>query len=167
MELNMVIIVMGVSGSGKSTVGEMLAARLRWAYHEADDFHPQANVEKMSKGMPLNDQDREPWLDAIRVIILKHLQDKSSAVITCSALKENYRQQLKPNDNEAVEFVFLQGDFDLINERMQQRAGHFMKAEMLKSQFDTLEPPKDALTVDISPDPQTICDEIVKAFALD
>jgi gluconokinase len=161
----MVIVVMGVAGSGKTTVGRALAAALGWAFRDADDFHPPANVEKMSRGVPLTDDDREPWLAAIRAYIEAALARREAAVVTCSALKERYRRVLVP-DPARVKLVHLAGDFALIAERMRARQGHFMKPAMLASQFEDLEPPRDALTVDIAQPPEALVAQIRSALGL-
>ena len=161
----MVIVLMGVAGSGKTTVGRMLAAQLGWPYRDADEFHPPANVDKMSRGVPLTDHDREPWLAAIRHYIDEALARNGRAVVTCSALKEHYRRIIVPDGGRA-KLVYLIGDFSLIAERLRAREGHFMKAEMLASQFADLEPPRDALTVDIAKSPEQIVTEIRSALGL-
>jgi gluconokinase len=158
---SVVVMLMGVSGSGKTTVGQKLAGELGWNFRDADDFHPPANVAKMSAGMPLEDADREPWLAAIRAHISAMLERGENGVVTCSALKESYRIAAIP-DPTRVRLVHLAGDFDLILDRMRQRE-HFMKPEMLQSQFATLEPPGKALTVNIGKSP----DEIVAAIRRD
>src|SRR5262245_3172108 len=140
----MVIVLMGVAGSGKTTVGVTLAAQLGWTFRDADEFHPRANVDKMSHGIPLTDDDRQPWLAAIRGYIDATLARGTHAVVTCSALKARYRQMIVP-DPATVKLVYLAGDFALIAERLRARHGHFMKPEMLTSQFTDLEPPRDAL----------------------
>ena len=161
-ETGKVFVVMGVSGSGKSTVGQALAQRLNCPFYDGDDFHPEANVAKMSQGIPLNDADREPWLARLADLIRAHLVKGETAVIACSALKEKYRQQLR-RDESNVLFVYLKGSFDLIWQRMQQREGHYMKAEMLQSQFDALEEPDrdTAVVVDIDQEIATIISEIL------
>lgn len=151
----MIILLMGVAGSGKTTIGELLAADLGWPFFDADSFHPTANVEKMSRGIPLTDADRLPWLDAIRAKMDDLLRRGESAVITSSALKESYRDRLGV-DRPGVRLVHLTGDYDLILRRMQERADHFMPPELLRSQFDTLEAPRDALTLDIALPPEEI-----------
>ena len=153
-------VVMGVSGSGKTTVGERLAERLGWSFLDADDFHPEANVEKMSRGESLNDSDRAPWLARLREVIGAHLEDGEPLILACSALKERYRERLRVD--RRVGFIYLEGSFELIQARMNEREGHFMKTEMLESQFEALEEPDpgDALSVDIS---QSI-DEVVKSL---
>ena len=142
-------IIMGVSGSGKTAVGKALAQRLGWDFFDADDFHPPANVAKMAGGIPLDDSDRAPWLDSLRELISSSLKADRPAVLACSALKERYRQRLLEN-NDGVRIIYLKGSYDLIWSRMEKRAGHYMKPHMLKSQFDALEEPTGALTVDIS-----------------
>ncbi len=142
-------IVMGVSGSGKSTVGKALAEKLGWDFFDADDFHPQANIAKMAAGIPLDDSDRTPWLAALSDQLFATLKAGRHSVLACSALKESYRKQLL-NGKEGVEIIYLKGSYDLLLERMSMREGHFMKPEMLKSQFATLEEPQNALVLDIS-----------------
>jgi gluconokinase len=143
------IIVMGVSGSGKTSVGRSLAEHLGWDFYDADDFHPPANIAKMTDGIPLNDSDRAPWLDALNELISSCLKRNRSGALACSALKERYRARLLEG-NDGVLIVYLKGSYDLIWSRMENRTAHYMKPHMLKSQFDTLEEPADALTVDIS-----------------
>ena len=142
------LIVMGVSGSGKTTIGKAIATKLRWDFYDADDFHPQENVSKMERGIPLSDSDRVPWLDSLHNLINSCLRGGRTGVLACSALKESYRQKLLKG-NEGVEIIYLRGTYDLIWSRMSARKDHYMKPEMLRSQFDALEEPKDALTVDI------------------
>ena len=145
-----VYVVMGVSGSGKTTVGEHLAERLAWPFLDADDFHPQANVEKMSRGEPLDDRDRAPWLTRLREVIEEHLERGEPLVLACSALKKRYRARLRVD--ERVGFVYLEGSLALIQERMSAREGHYMKSGLLKSQFEALEEPDpgDALHVNVA-----------------
>ncbi len=154
-----VIIVMGVSGSGKSSVGSLLARELGWDYFEGDDFHPPANVEKMRGGHPLTDDDRLPWLDALRQLIEEALKRKACLVLACSALKEKYRSYLSLAPQKVV-YVYLKGDFNLIAARLTERKGHFMPETLLKSQFEALEEPKDAITVDVALSPQEIVERI-------
>src|SRR5262245_61131467 len=161
----MVIVLMGVAGSGKTTVGRVLADQLGWPFRDADEFHPPANVDKMSHGIPLTDHDREPWLAAIRRYIEETLARDGRAVVTCSALKEHYRQIIVP-DPGRVKLVYLAGDYALIAERLRAREGHFMKTKMLSSQFADLEPPRDALTVSVAQNPEAIAAEIRKALRL-
>jgi len=159
----MVIIIMGVSGSGKTTVGQALAETLRWGFSDADDFHSPANVEKMKNGIPLTDEDREPWLRSIRAAIEQWKRDEPGHVLACSALKGSYREILGQNDPE-VKFVYLQGGFDLICQRLKERTSHFFNPALLRSQFDALENPKDALVVDVSKEPQEIISAILVAI---
>jgi gluconokinase len=161
----MVVLLMGVSGSGKTTIGEKLAAELGWSFRDADSFHPPQNVAKMSGGTPLTDADRAPWLAAIRTHIARTLERGESGVVTCSALKEQYRAAAIP-DPARVKLVHLTGDYELILERMNARTDHFMKPEMLQSQFATLEPPAHALTVDVAKTPDEIVAEIRRALGL-
>lgn len=142
-------LVMGVSGAGKTTFGMTLARRLGWDFFDADDFHPQANIAKMQAGIPLDDSDRTPWLAALHEKLSSTLQADRRPVLACSALKEKYRVQLL-DGLEGILIVHLAGSYDLIRRRMTGRAEHFMQPEMLASQFETLEPPTGALTVDIS-----------------
>ncbi len=160
-----VIIVMGVAGCGKTTVGELLAQKLAWRFDDADDFHPRENVAKMSAGRPLNDDDRAPWLAAIRVHIESCLAGDEGAVVTCSALKKTYRDVIAV-DPERVKFVHLHGSRELLWERIGGRKGHFMKPAMLDSQLATLEIPEDALEVDITPPPEVIVTTIRNALSL-
>ena len=159
-----VVLLMGVSGSGKTTIGLKLAAELGWSFRDADDFHPAANVAKMSAGLPLTDADRAPWLAAIRSHIDAALGRGESAIVTCSALKSAYRSAAI-SDPKKVKLVHLAGDFNLILERMSRRE-HFMKPDMLKSQFETLEPPTEAVTVNIAKTPEDIVAEIRRALNL-
>jgi gluconokinase len=156
---------MGVSGCGKSTVGQGLADALNCPFYDGDDFHPPENVAKMASGMPLNDDDRAPWLAILHDLLLTHGKKGETAVLACSALKKKYREQLR-EDNNTVQFFFLQGDFDLIWQRMQSRQNHYMKAEMLQSQFNTLEAPTDneAFVISIDQPADEIVDKIVNEF---
>jgi gluconokinase len=159
----MVIVIMGVSGSGKTTIGRALAKSLCWGFSDADYFHSAANVEKMKNGIPLTDEDREPWLRSIRAAIEQWKRDEPGHVLACSALKESYREVLGQNDPE-VKFVYLQGGFDLICERLKERKSHFFNPALLRSQFDALENPKDALVVDVSRQLQEILELILAAI---
>ena len=145
----MVVLVMGVSGSGKTTIGEALAEKLGWRYLDADDFHPQANVEKMKAGIPLEDADRWPWLGAINRALLGFQRDGLSVVLGCSALKEAYRERLSGNLSD-FRVVYLRGDFELIEKRVKARTHRYMPASLLKSQFDAMEPPHGAIEIDVS-----------------
>ena len=142
----MIIIVIGVTASGKTTVGKLLAKRLRWNFYDGDDFHSTANVEKMSRGSPLNDEDRKPWLESLRGLIQSAIERGESAVIACSALKQSYRRILRVSD--AVVFVYLHASVDLVRDRLKSRTGHFMPPALLQSQFDALEAPREALRID-------------------
>ena len=154
-------IVMGVSGSGKTSVGKSLAEHLGWDFYDADDFHPPANIEKMSNGMPLDDSDRVPWLATLHDLISSSLILDRPGVLACSALKESYRKRLLEG-NAGVQIVYLKGSYELIWSRMTRRKNHYMKADMLKSQFDALEEPADALTVDISLPVEEIVQVVLK-----
>ena len=159
----MIIVIMGVSGSGKSTIGRALAETLHWGFSDADDFHSPANVEKMKNGIALTDEDREPWLRSMKAAIEKWKRDESGHVLACSALKASYREILGQNDPD-VKFVYLQGGFDLLCQRLKQRKGHFFNPALLRSQFEALEPPKGALVVDVSREPQEIVGAILGAI---
>jgi gluconokinase len=155
------IILMGVSGCGKTAVGKALSQALGWPFFDGDDFHPAENIAKMSEGIPLNDDDRTPWLEKQHDLIDSHLKAGSSIILACSALKKKYRDRLKEG-NLGVVFVYLKGDFNLIYSRMSARDSHYMKTEMLSSQFDALEEPRHAITVDIDNDFKTIVEEILQ-----
>ena len=161
----MIIILMGVAGAGKTTIGTALAAALGWPFYEGDHFHPPSNIAKMTRGIALTDADRLPWLHALRSVIDTCFADNHDAVLTCSALKRTYRDILSAG-RDAVRFVYLQGTYDLIQQRLQARQGHFMPAELLRSQFTTLEEPDDALTIPIAHDIETIVKMVKCAFVL-
>ena len=161
----MVILVMGVAGSGKSTVGRQLAVALEWPFADADDFHPPANVAKMAAGHPLDDADRAPWLAALRAHIAGVLARGENAVVACSALKAAYRAILVV-DPAAVRVVHLHGSRELLLSRIGQRQGHFMRAEMLDSQLATLEPPADALTIDVTAPPAALVAQIRESLGV-
>jgi gluconokinase len=152
----MIVILMGVSGSGKTTVGRLLSEELGWKFYEADDYHSHANVEKMRNGIPLDDADRRPWLETLRDLILDCLERNENAVLACSALKESYREFLLID--ERVILIYLKGDYEIIQKRLGERRGHYMNPNLLDSQFDTLEEPAADVHIDISSSP----DEIVK-----
>jgi gluconokinase len=145
----MIVLVMGVAGVGKTTIGMALAEELGWRFLDADDFHPPQNVAKMAAGVPLDDEDRRPWLAKINAALLELQRARLSAVLACSALKESYRQQLA-SGVKGLEVVYLYGTFDLIEGRMNGRKHRFMPAALLKSQFAALEPPPQAIEVDVS-----------------
>lgn len=164
---NTAIVLMGVSGAGKSTIGVRLAQQLGRAFLEGDAFHPPANVEKMRQGVPLDDDDRRPWLAAIAVAIDAARREHRSVVVTCSALKRAYRTILSAGHDD-VAFVYLKGDKDLIGERLGVRAGHFMPPELLDSQFATLEEPtsdEHAVTLSVDDTPDRIVTAIAAMFA--
>jgi gluconokinase len=155
------VIVFGVSGAGKTTIGKLLAEQLGWRFYEGDDFHPRANIEKMRSGRPLTDEDRWPWLERLREQITRSIAAKENAVLACSALKRAYRDRLRVSDD--VKFVFLRGDYALIAEQLCQRRGHFMNPELLRSQFADLEQPEpdeDVLTSELGWTPQELVEEI-------
>jgi gluconokinase len=154
------LIVMGVSGCGKTSVGRELAARLGWDFFDADDYHPPENVAKMASGVPLDDSDREPWLEELNGLLRRTLSAGRNPVLACSALKERYRGTLL-RGNDGVRIVYLKGSFDLIFERMQKRPGHYFKAGMLRSQFDALEEPEDAIPAGIDRPVAEIADGIL------
>jgi len=157
----MIVIVFGVSGAGKTTIGKLLAQELGWRFYEADDFHSQANINKMLRGIPLTDEDRSPWLESLRQVIECSLKAGENAVLACSAFKRTYRERLRVS-NEA-KFVFLRGDYALIEKQLRQRGGHFMSPELLRSQFADLEEPKpdeDVVTIELGRTPQELVDEI-------
>ena len=154
----MVIIVMDVSGSGKSTIGRLLAQDLGWKFYDADDFHSPHNIAKMSRGLALTEDDRFPWLQSLRALILNILESGKQAVIACSALRETYRTSLAVTDK--VQFIYLKGSFEQIKDRLTNRQNHFMTGDLLAHQFATLEEPHDVLAVDISLPPEKIVKEI-------
>ncbi len=154
----MILIVMGVVGSGKTSVGRLLAQQLRWKFADADDFHPAANVEKIRQGISLTDGDRRPWLRLLSTNIANWSSARISVVLACSALKESYRQELTTGPD--VQFVYLKGSADLIARRLHLRQGHFANGQILASQLADLEEPKAAITVDIDKPPEQIVTEI-------
>jgi len=158
-----IILLMGVQGSGKTTVGRALAEHLGWRFADADEFHPPENIAKMAAGIPLDDRDRAPWLRALRAEIDRSLADRSNLVLTCSALKERYRQRLL---TDGVALVYLRGTRELIASRLKSRAGHFAKLDLLNSQFADLEEPTNALTIDVSSSVGEIVKEITDCLRL-
>lgn len=157
----MILVVMGVTASGKTTIGRRAAARLGWPFYDADDFHPPANVAKMSRGEPLTDDDRTPWLDALHRLMAEHGQAGRHAIVACSALKESYREVLE-HGLTTVRFVYLKADPAVLQARLDHRRGHFMPKTMLPSQMAALEEPKDALTLDASRAPHELIERIVE-----
>lgn len=166
----MLVILMGVSGVGKTVVGQALAARLGWAFEDADNWHSAANVAKMRSGIPLNDEDRKPWLDALNHGIREWIASGRNTILACSALKAGYRETLRSGvpDDASVRFVFLKASYEQIDARLHERRGHYMPESLLKSQFDALEepPPSEALIVDASQTIQAVVDEIIARLHL-
>ena len=160
----MVIVVMGVSGSGKTTVGSLLAQQLGWEFADADDYHPAANIEKMRDGIPLTDADRLPWLERLRSLIAGWITTGTGAVLACSALKQNYRERLRVG--EPVRFVYLKASAEVLSQRLLERHGHYMKRQMLESQLATLEEPGDAIVVNANATPENMVREIRKDLGL-
>jgi gluconokinase len=156
----MALVLMGVSDSGKTSVGKLLSKILGWPFYDGDDFHSPENVRKMASGIPLDDNDRSSWLDELHNLIADQLARGTSMLLACSALKRSYRARLSGGDPRII-FVYLQGDFDLIYARMQARSQHYMKAGMLRSQFASLEPPGDAFTVNIDQHVEDIAGQII------
>ena len=154
----MIAIVMGVTGSGKTSVGLLLAQQLGWEFADADNFHPQANVEKIVRGISLNDDDRRPWLERLRVQIMNWIANGQNGVLACSALKQTYRQELSVGPD--VRFVYLKGSPELIAQRLRARRGHFADEKILAGQFADLQEPDAAVTVDIAQSPEKIVAEI-------
>jgi gluconokinase len=159
------IVVMGVSGSGKTTLGTALAKELNCSFADADDYHPPANVQKMASGEALTDADREPWLLRLRALIEQHLLEQRSLVLACSALKASYRETLTKN-LEDVRVVFLNGSRELIAQRMKTRE-HFMPPSLLESQLNTLEPPQDAIVVNIAQPIEVMMHEVIAQLQVD
>ena len=154
----MIVIVMGVVGAGKTTVGRLLAEQSGWRFADADDFHPAVNIEKIRRGIALSDDDRRPWLESLRAAITQWITEERSVVLACSALKRSYRQELRVGPE--VRFVYLKGGADLIAQRLRSREGHFANEQILTSQFADLEEPEEAVTVAIAAPPHQIVAEI-------
>lgn len=168
MAIGKLIVVMGVSGSGKSVIGEALARKIDAHFIDGDDLHPQSNIDKMAAGIPLTDEDRYGWLKSIAKIGHKDSANGNVCVMACSALKREYRDMLR-QDNPNICFVFLFGDYNLIAKRIEARKNHFMHLDMLKSQFETLEPPtageKDVIAVSVDAGVSEIVEEIVSLLS--
>ena len=157
----MVVVIFGVSGAGKTTIGELLAQELHWKFYDADDFHPQVNIDKMERGEPLTDEDRQPWLQSLREAITRSLAANENAVLACSALKRKYRELLRVNAD--VKFVFLHGSRARIADQLKQRRGHFIDPALLDSQFADLEEPEsseDMLTIELKGEPDELVEQI-------
>jgi gluconokinase len=160
----MIIVITGVTGSGKTTIGKLLATEMKWKFYEGDDFHPLVNLEKLRRGEPLDDRDRLPWLTAIRDTIRAAINRGENAVIACSALKESYRRMLRVSPQ--VILIHLEANPELIEDRLKHRIGHFMNPALVRSQFETLEEPKAALQIDAGMTPGEIVDAIRTRLAL-
>jgi gluconokinase len=163
----MVVVLMGVTGSGKTTVGRMLADKLTWEFVDGDDFHSPANKQKMSRGIPLTDADRQPWLEALRGVVLAWLQRGSDGVLACSALKRSYRERLRAGED--VRFFYLKGDYTLLEQRLRGRAGHFAGPDLLASQLEPLEEPDEseqAITIAGALPPEAIVEQIISSLRL-
>jgi gluconokinase len=162
----MIVVLMGVTGSGKTTVGRLLARELGWTFLDADDFHPASNIEKMRRGEPLTDADRRPWLEALRRRVDEACARGENVVLACSALKHAYQDYLQHDVVGQVHYVHLRGSGTLIRERLAARKGHFMNPELLHSQFEALEPSDDAVQIDVSPPPEVIAADIRRRLGL-
>ena len=158
----MFVVITGVAGSGKTTIGKLLAHDLGWPFHEGDDFHPAVNVEKMRRGEALTDTDRQPWLDALRAVIQSAVENGEHGVLACSALKRSYREHLCVNDQ--VVFAHLAATPELIEHRLQQRKGHFMNPSLLESQFATLETAETEVSLDASLPPAVLVQQLRDAL---
>ena len=160
----MIILLMGVSGAGKTTIGKLLAASLNWEFSDADNFHTATNIEKMRLGIPLNDADRKLWLEDLQAAIKNWLQENKNVVLACSALKTSYRQMLIIDS--CIQLVYLKGSFDVIETRLKARQNHFMTEKLLKSQFHDLEEPDNCICVDVSELPEVILKKVRTALAI-
>ena len=161
----MIIVLMGVSGAGKTTVGKLLALDLGWTFYEGDDLHPRSNVVKMAQGIPLTDEDRQPWLQQIRLLINDLISRGQNGVIASSALKQAYRDQLVEDDDD-VKLVYLKGEYPLIFARLEERQDHFMKGGLLESQFLAMEEPDRAVIIDVTWEPEEIVTAVKQALGL-
>ena len=162
----MVLILMGPMGSGKTTIGKMLAGKLGWPFYDGDSFHPKENVEKMRAGIALTDEDRRVWLEKLRDNIQRWLEERQDTILACSALKQAYRDILGV-DQETVRTVYLKGSYPLLRKRIEERQHPYMDNSLLRSQLDTLEEPKEGLRVDISATPEMIVRTIIQNLKLD
>jgi gluconokinase len=156
---------MGVSGAGKTTIGKLLASELGWDFVDADDHHSPQNIEKMRSGVPLTDDDRSPWLESLRALVEKRVNEKTNMVLACSALKQSYRRilQIAPE----VKLVYLKGTAEILQQRLRSRRGHYMTERMLASQLETLEDPDDAVLINIDRTPTEIAAEIRQRLSAD
>ncbi|GAB4412008.1 MAG: gluconokinase [Bacteroidia bacterium] len=161
----MILILTGVSGSGKTTIGKLLSKRTGWPFRDGDDFHSPENIAKMQRGEPLDDADRAPWLLSIRSAIEAYLEAGQSAIFACSALKASYREVLR-RDDKRIHFVLLQGSSEIIADRLALRKGHYMPATLLQSQIDALEPLDNGTQVSVEQSPELVADEIASHFHL-
>jgi gluconokinase len=159
----MIVILMGVAGSGKTTVGQLLTKELGWKFYEGDNFHSRDNINKMKQGFALTDADRDAWLAALTNLIKEQDKKKQSAVIACSALKRAYRDRLTENSSK-IQFVYLKGSYDLIQHRLEARQGHYFKVDLLKSQFEILEEPGQAIVINVAQTPDMIVEQIKQAL---
>ena len=162
----MVLILIGPMGSGKTAIGKLLAERLGWPFYDADDYHPKENVEKMRTGIALTDEDRRLWLEKLRDIIQRWLKERQNAILACSALKQAYRDILGV-DQVLVKTDYLKGSYSLLRKRIEERQHAYMDKNLLRSQLDALEEPKDGLCVDISETPEAIVSRIIQNLRLD
>jgi gluconokinase len=161
----MFIIVFGVTGAGKTTIGQLLAEKMSWNFYDADDFHPITNIDKMKKGIPLADEDRTPWLASLQALIKTSIETGQAGVMACSALRDSYRTYLKVSQD--VRFIYLRGEFSLIRQRLESRTGHYMNPALLQSQFDILEEPQHGeLVVSVDQSPEQIVAEIRRELGI-
>jgi gluconokinase len=160
----MIILIMGVSGAGKTTIGKLLAVSLNWEFSDADNFHPATNIEKMRLVIPLNDADRMLWLEDLQATIKNWLQENRNVVLACSALKTSYRQMLIIDN--CIQLIYLKGSFDVIENRLKARTHHFMTEKLLRSQFNDLEEPGNCICVDVCESPEVIVKKIRKALGI-
>jgi carbohydrate kinase (thermoresistant glucokinase family) len=159
----MVLILIGPMGCGKTTIGKMLAGKLGWSFYDGDDFHPRENVEKMRAGLPLTDEDRKTWLENLHGYIERCLMEDRNAILACSALKQAYRDTLGI-DQDTVKTVYLKGSYELLRKRIVDRKHPYMNKDLLRSQVETMEEPKDGLTVDSSQMPEIVIENIMKTL---